>query len=113
MSVVIAAVVLLGAFWIALGFAAFAVFALLAPLAGAPGAAAITAAIFMVAVAFGALLLARRIESARRTAMLAGLASSGGAQLLLGLVSKHPLLSLGIGGALAAFFLRGSTTPKS
>lgn len=113
MSVAITAIILLGAFWIALGFAAFAVFALLTPLAGLPGAAAITAGIFMVIVALGALLLARKVESARRTAMLAGLASTGGAQLLLGLVSKHPLLSLGIGGALAAFFLRGSSTPRS
>lgn len=110
MSVAVAALVLLGAFWIALGFFAFALYALMAPFTGVAGAAAITAAIFMVVVAFGALLLTRKLESARRTAMLAGLASSGGAQLLFGLVRRHPLLTLGIGGALAAFLARGSST---
>jgi nitric oxide reductase large subunit len=109
----VVAIVLLGAFWIALGFLGFAIFILLAPLTGVPGAAAITAAIFLVLVAFGALLLSRKIESARQTALLAGLASTGGARLLMGLVAKHPLLSLGIGGALAAFFLRGSPSSKS
>ncbi|MCC6919324.1 MAG: hypothetical protein IT548_08970 [Alphaproteobacteria bacterium] len=102
----VTALVLLGAFWIALGFMAFALFALLAPLAGVAGAAAITAAVFLVLVAFGALLLMRRIEAARQTALMAGLASSGVANMALGLVAKRPLLALGIGGALAAFFLR-------
>jgi nitric oxide reductase large subunit len=109
----VAAVVLLGAFWIALGFIAFAIFAVLAPLTGAAGAAAITAAVFMVVVAFGALLLRRKIESARQTALLAGLASTGGAQLLFGLVRRYPLMTLGIGGALAAFFIRGSSSTKT
>jgi len=106
MTMAVTALVLLGAFWIALGFMAFALFALLAPLAGVAGAAAITAAAFLVLVAFGALLLMRRIEAARQTALMAGLASSGAANLVLGLVAKRPLLALGIGGALAAFFLR-------
>lgn len=105
-TMAVTALVLLGAFWIALGFMAFALFALLAPLAGVAGAAAITAAVFLVLVAFGALLLMRRIEAARQTALMAGLASSGVANMALGLVAKRPLLALGIGGALAAFFLR-------
>lgn len=107
------ATVLLGAFWIALGFAAFAIYALLAPLTGAAGAAAITALIFLLLVVFGGLIISRKIQSARQTALISGLAATGGAQLVLGLVSRYPLLSLGIGGALAAFFLRGHSPTKS
>jgi hypothetical protein len=109
----IAGAVLLGAFWIALGFIAFAIFALLAPMTGVAGAAAITAVIFLVVVAFGFLLVARKVESARQSALLSGLAATGGARILFGMAARYPLLTLGIGGALAAFFLRSSSPTKT
>lgn len=109
---VASAVFLLGAVWIALGFIGYAIFAALAPSLGVPGAALVAAAAFLAIAGIAALLLSRKIENAKRGAMLAGLAGTGAANAALGLVAKRPLLTLGIAGALAAFFLRGSTPSR-
>lgn len=107
----IAVIALWGALWIALASFAYAIFAALAAPLGAAGAAALTGAIFLVLAAAGAAIARSRIEAARRNALLAGLASSGAANVVLGLVAKRPLVSLGIAGALAALlFTRGGGT---
>lgn len=104
----VAIIALWGAVWIALGAFAYAIFAaLLAPL-GAPGAAAVTGAVFLILAGIGGLIVKSRIEAAKRNAMIAGLASSGAANMALGLIAKRPLISLGVAGAIAAFlFTRG------
>lgn len=106
------AVTVIGALWIALAAFAFSLFFLLAPYAGPAGASALTGLAFLIAVALLGLIVKQRIEAAKRNALMAGLASSGAANLVLGLIAKRPLLSLGIGGALAAFFLRGTGSSK-
>ena len=106
------AVTVIGALWIAMSAVAFALFFLLAPYTGAAGAAALTAVVFLVLVAILGLIVSRRVDAAKRNVLMAGLASSGAANLVLGIISKRPLLSLGIGGALAAFFLRGTGSGK-
>lgn len=102
-------VFLIGAVWIALGFIGFAIFAVLAPSVGVPGAALLTALVFLVCVVIAALIVKRQIADAKRNALIAGLAGTGVANAALGLVTKRPLLALGVGGAIAAFFLRGSS----
>ncbi len=109
----IAVIALWGALWIALASFAYAIFALLAPPLGVAGAAALTGAIFLVLAAAGGAIARSRVEAAKRNALLASLASSGAANILLGLVAKRPLMSLGIAGALAAFlFTRGGGDTK-
>jgi len=104
----IAVIALWGALWIALAAFAYAIFALLAAPLGAAGAAAVTGAIFLVLALVGGLIARSRIEAAKRNAMFAGLATSGAANVVLGLVTRKPLITLGIAGALAAFlFTRG------
>lgn len=105
----VALAALLGALWIALGFLAYALFAALADPLGAAGAAAATAAAFLVLAGLGGLIVKARIDAAKRNALIAGLASSGAANVVLGLVQRRPLMSLGIAGAAAAWlFTRGS-----
>lgn len=98
----VAIIALAGALWIALALFAYAILALLVAPLGVPGAAAVTGAIFLVVVAIGASFVRSRIEAAKRNAFLASLATSGAANIFLGLVARKPLMSLGIAGALAA-----------
>ncbi len=108
-----AVIALWGALWIALGLFAYAIFALLAASLGAAGAAATTGAIFLSLAAIGAVIVRSRIEAARRNALIASLATSGAANVALGLIAKKPLISLGVAGAIAAFlFTRGGDSPK-
>lgn len=100
----VALIALVGALWIALGFIAYAIFAALAGALGAPGAAAATAAILLVVAGLGGLFVRARLAAARRNAMIASLATSGVANVALGLLTKKPLVTLGVAGALAAFF---------
>jgi hypothetical protein len=104
------AVALVGSLWIALAAFAFAVFFALAPYAGPAGAAGLTGLAFLIGAAILYLTLRRKVAAAKRSALVAGLASSGAANIVLGLIASRPLLSLGIGGALAAFFLRGTSS---
>lgn len=104
----IAIIALWGALWIALSAFAYAIFAALLSALGPAGAAAVTGAIFLVVAVIGGLIARSRVEAAKRNAMLAGLASSGAANVVLGLVARKPLMTLGIAGAVAAFlFTRG------
>lgn len=105
----IAVIALWGALWIALGLFAFAIYAALAPSLGPAGAAAVTGGIFLVLAGIGGWIAKSRIDAAKRSALLAGLASSGAANVVLGLVSKRPLMSLGILGAAAAFLFTRSS----
>ncbi len=99
----VAIAALLGAFWIALGFFAYALFAALAAPLGVSGAAAATGAALLVIAGLGGLFVKSRIEAAKRNALLAGLASSGAANVVMGLIARRPLMSLGIAGAAAAW----------
>jgi len=104
----VAIIALVGALWIALGLFAYAIFIVLTGAVGVSGAAAITGAIFLLFTALGGLFVRSRLNAAKRNALFAGLATSGAANVVLGLVAKKPLVSLGIAGALAAFlFTRG------
>ncbi len=106
----VAIIVLWGALWIALALFAYAIFAALAISLGAPGAAAATGLIFLILAGGGALIVRGRIAAAKRNALMAGLMSSGAANLALGLVTRKPLITLGIAGAIAAFlFTRGGS----
>lgn len=110
------ALVILGALWIALAFLAVALFLALAPLIGGAWSALLTAVAFLVIVGIGGLVISaaiqRKVEAAKRSAMIAGLASTGAAKFGLGIVTKYPLLSLGIGGAIAAFFISRMSSSK-
>lgn len=105
----VAVIALWGALWIALGLFAFAIYAALAPSLGVAGAAAVTGGIFLVFAAAVGLIARSRIETAKRNALFAGLASSGAANVILGLVTRRPLISLGILGAAAAFLFTRSS----
>jgi hypothetical protein len=104
----VAIIALVGALWIALGLFAYAIFTALTASVGAAGAAAITGVIFIVLALVGGLLVRARLNAAKRNAMIAGLATSGVANVALGLITRKPLVTLGIAGALAAYlFTRG------
>lgn len=105
----VAVIALWGALWIALGLFAFAIYAALAPSLGVAGAAAVTGGIFLVLAAVIGLVAKSRLEAAKRNALFAGLASTGAANVVLGLVTKRPLISLGILGAAAAFLFTRSS----
>ncbi|MFT3809693.1 MAG: hypothetical protein QM698_07225 [Micropepsaceae bacterium] len=105
----VAVIALWGALWIGFGMFAFAIFAALSPSLGAAGAAAVTGGVFLVIAAIGGMIARNRVEAAKRSALLAGLASSGAANVVLGLISRRPLMSLGIIGAAAAFLFTRSS----
>ena len=112
-----AALVLWGMLWIALGFIAYAIFAAFVPLAGAALAAAITALIFLILAGIGAYIVSltvnHKIQTAKKNLLVGGLATSGAAKIAIALITKRPMLILGLGGAaLAAFLMRGSGQQK-
>ncbi len=109
----VAVIALCGALWIALALFAYALFAALVAPLGAPGAAAVTGAVFLIVAAAGGLIVRSRIQTMKRNALVASLASSGGAvSALMGVVTKRPLVSLGVAGALAALLFARSGDTK-
>lgn len=106
-------IVVWGAAWTALAFMAVAIFAGLSGPLGVAGAAGVTAAIFLVLAILGGLLISYRMAMARQqNSWLAALASSGAVSAILGVALKRPLLTLGIGGAIAALFARYTSPPS-
>ena len=112
MITVVAAAALVGAVWVLLAFLGLALFFALAPLAGAAGAAAVTAFAALIVVLIGCLIAQHKIDQARQNSLVNNLISSGALGAAAGFLGKRPLLSLGLGGALAALFFTASRPRK-
>jgi hypothetical protein len=106
------AAVLVGAVWIALAFLALALFFLLAPLTGLAGAALIAALAALLFVLIGYLILARRLDAMQRNSLMGSVIASGALGAAANFAASRPLLSLGLGGALAVILAKFTSTPS-
>ncbi len=96
--VAICAALLIVAATAALVFFGHAAVAAMAPILGEPGAAVLIGAILLVVASACALVIRRRIQDAKRMSMVAGLAGTGAANMLMGFAFRRPLLTAGLGG---------------
>ena len=112
MMTVVAAAALIGAVWVMMAFLGVALFFVLAPATGVPLAAMLTALAALLIIVIGCLIAQHKIDQARQNSLINNLVTSGALSAAAGFVGKRPLLSLGIGGALAALFFT-ATRPRN
>lgn len=106
------AAILVGAVWIALAFLALALFFLLAPVTGLAGAALVAALGALLFVLIGYLILARRIDSMQRNSLMSSVVASGALGAAASFAAKRPLMTLGVGGALAVILAKFASPPS-
>jgi len=106
------AAVLLGVVWIALVFLTLALFFLVAPFTGLAGAALIAALAALLFVLIGYLILARRIDAMQRNSLMSSVVASGALGAAASFAAKRPLMTLGVGGALAVILAKFASPPS-